>query len=383
MSIPPTLLTLSFQLIAASPYLPQQYGYADFNPSQSYYAFASAAGCFGNPPLPQGNLSSSIFECLVKADSATLQKASAVISGSGRFGTWAFLPVTDGVFIQQLPSQQLLSKQVNGVNMLVGNNADEGVAFTPQNIVTEDDFVAFVQNTFPLFTDSDVQKLLRYYPSTNASVDASTPLFATTGNVSGATALNESSFGTGQQQRADNLYAETTFVCPSYWMAEAFTSGSSSPGGYGPARKAYKYQFSVVPAAHGFDLGAFFGPPSLPGQGPDFLKAVQAIWGNFITGSDPSISQALVNGANSMGESSFSGVFPEFSIAEAYQVNLNETGGMLESFMAIAGVANGNASVYVGAGLANAFNVVDAYSWEGGRGARCDFWRSVGELVPE
>lgn len=25
----------------------------------------------------------------------------------------------------------------------------------------------------------------------------------------------------------------------------------------------------------------------------------------------------------------------------------------------------------------------DAYTWEGGRGFRCDFWRSVGELVPE
>ena len=374
---------MSLQIIAASPYLPQQYGYADFVPSQSYYAFASAAGCFGNPPLPQGKSSSSIFDCLIKADSVTLQNASAAISGSGRFGTWAFLPVTDGVFIQQLPSQQLLSKQVNGVNMLVGNNANEGVAFTPQNIITEDDFVAFVQNTFPLFTDSDVQKVLRYYPSTNASVDASTPLFATAGNVSGATALNESSFGTGQQQRADNLYAESTFVCPSYWMAEAFTSGSSSPGGYGPARKAYKYQYSVVPAPHAFDLGAFLGPQPLSSQSPGFVKAAQAIWGNFITGNDPSISQALVNGDSSTGASSFSGVFPEFSIAESYQVNLNETGGMLESEMAVAEVGNGNASVYVGAGLGNAFNVVDAYSWEGGRGARCDFWRSVAELVPE
>ena len=383
MSILPPRLILSFQIIAASPYLPQQYSYADFVPSQSYYAFASAVGCFGNPPLPQGNSSSSIFDCLVSVDSAKLQNASAAISASGRFGTWAFLPVTDGVFIQQLPSQQLLSKQVNGVNMLVGNNANEGVAFTPQNIITEDDFVAFVQNTFPLFTDSDVQKVLRYYPSTNASVDASTPLFATTGNVSMPTALNESIFGTGQQERADNLYAETTFVCPSYWMAEAFTSGSSSPGGYGPARKAYKYQYSVVPAPHAFDIGAFLGPQPLPPQGPGFVKAAQAIWGNFITGNDPSISQALVNGDSSTGESSFSGVFPEFSIAKSYQVNLNETGGMLESEMAIAGVGNGNTSVYVGAGLGNAFDVVDAYSWVGGRGARCDFWRSVAELVPE
>jgi len=27
--------------------------------------------------------------------------------------------------------------------------------------------------------------------------------------------------------------------------------------------------------------------------------------------------------------------------------------------------------------------LVDALEWEGGRGARCDFWRSMGEKVPE
>lgn len=112
--------SLFSKAIAASPYLPQQYGYKDFVPSQSYYAFASAVGCFGPPALPQNNVSDSIFDCLVSKDTATLQNASATISGSSRFGTWVFLPVTDGVFIQQLPSQQLLKKQVNGNAILVG-----------------------------------------------------------------------------------------------------------------------------------------------------------------------------------------------------------------------------------------------------------------------
>ena len=108
------------QGIAASPYLPMQYGYADFVPSQSFYAFASALGCFGPPALPQSNTSASIFQCLVGKDTETLQSTSATISCSSRHGTWAFLPVTDGVFIQQLPSQQLLKKQVNGNRILVG-----------------------------------------------------------------------------------------------------------------------------------------------------------------------------------------------------------------------------------------------------------------------
>ena len=115
-----TCSLIANQVIAASPFLPMQYGYADFVPSQSYYAFASALGCFGPPALPQSNSSASIFQCLVDKDTESLQNASATISGSSRYGTWAFLPVTDGVFIQQLPSQQLLKKQINGNRILVG-----------------------------------------------------------------------------------------------------------------------------------------------------------------------------------------------------------------------------------------------------------------------
>lgn len=102
--------------IAVSPYLPQQYGYADLVPTQSYYAFASAAGCFTG--LPPGSYNDSVFNCLVSKDTDTLQNASAQVSFSGRYGAWAFLPVTDGSFIQERPSQQLLKKKVNGRRML-------------------------------------------------------------------------------------------------------------------------------------------------------------------------------------------------------------------------------------------------------------------------
>ena len=68
--------------------------------------------------------------------------------------------------------------------------------------MTEADFVRYLKGILPLFTDEEIQKVLLYYPSTSASVDPTIPEFATSGNV-GATALNESTFATGQQQRAD------------------------------------------------------------------------------------------------------------------------------------------------------------------------------------
>lgn len=95
-----------------------QYGYADFQPSQAYYAFAYHAGCFDG--IAYGNTTGTIFECLVGKDEATLQNASSFVSGSGLYGTWAFVPVTDGKLIQQLPSQQLQKSQVNGQSLLIG-----------------------------------------------------------------------------------------------------------------------------------------------------------------------------------------------------------------------------------------------------------------------
>ena len=75
---------------AASPYLPQQYGYADWAPSQAYYAFANLVGCFNASNISTNT--TSIFQCLVEKDTGILQWASNQISGSGLYGTWAFLP---------------------------------------------------------------------------------------------------------------------------------------------------------------------------------------------------------------------------------------------------------------------------------------------------
>lgn len=110
--------------------------------------------------------------------------------------------------------------------------------------------MAWLELTFPLFTNDDIAKILLYYPSSNASDSSSAVDFATLG-YTGPSAINESSVGTGQQQRADNIYAETTFVCPSYWMAESFTD---------KGRASYKYQYSVPAAQHGADVAGYFGP---------------------------------------------------------------------------------------------------------------------------
>lgn len=146
-------------------------------------------------------------------------------------------------------------------------------------------------------------------------------------------------------------------------------------------RSSYKYQYSVPIAVHGTDLTAYFGPPT-PNQSPDFVKAAMQIWGNFITRDNPSIPSNIANGASSnITQTNAAAEWPPFAIYAPYQIDLNITGGT--SFPFNLSYINANLTEHGEPDLVNDITLVNAYSWEAGRGYRCDMWRSLGAIVPE
>jgi len=94
----------------------------------------------------------------VSKETTVLQEASALVSASGRYGSWAFLPVTDGAFLQSTPSEALSAGKLNGRNYLTSNAAEEGLGFVPQNISTEEDLYDWIKLVFPLFTADDAAR---------------------------------------------------------------------------------------------------------------------------------------------------------------------------------------------------------------------------------
>jgi carboxylesterase type B len=263
---------------------------------------------------------------------------------------------------------------------MIGNNANEGPAFVPQNIETEADVVSWLRKTYPLLTDNDIAKVLRYYPGTDALSDPVRPLFATAGD-SGPTALNQSTLATGQQQRANNIYAEATIVCPSYWLAEAYSDNAA--GG-----QAYKYQFSVPPALHAYDVAAYFSKPGTMIYSAELVTAFQTMIGNFVVSGNPSISDKVADGASAIDRSSGNAAshWPPFSVEQPMQIDLNTTCQFSEtSAQPLDGFDRGfflDNKFCGAAGDRLDIRLVDAYTWEGGRGVRCDFWRSAGGLIP-
>lgn len=111
-------LTSCPQIIAASPYSPPIYPYDGPIPTAYYEQFAEHAGC--DPSTSATSNHKTTFDCLVAAPSEALQTASGIVSESGLFGTFAFLPVVDGDVIRERPSVQLLTGQISGRRILVG-----------------------------------------------------------------------------------------------------------------------------------------------------------------------------------------------------------------------------------------------------------------------
>ncbi|KAF2640931.1 alpha/beta-hydrolase [Massarina eburnea CBS 473.64] len=352
--------SLFTNIIAASPWVPYQHAYDDPVPSTAYKDFASAAGCLGYTDT---------LQCLRDADTSILQNASVQASEAGPFGTFAFGPVTDGKFVQQLPSEQLVSKNLTGKRILSANLANEGIPLSPPYTKTLEDFRAYINTTFPTFSPSDKAALEDQYSfdGDDLDVDPSSPLFQTDG-TSLPSAINQSAFGTGQQQRVFNLFAEYAFDCPSYWLASAFP-------------QAWKYQYSGPPSYHGYDLQALWSGTKSPGQ--SFKHAYRKIWGNFIIHDDPTITVADARAGNGLAVVPVGGEgkieWPVWNRESPRLLSLNSTGGY-HTFLNVTDYLK--YYIYRDPGVVNQIKVADAYEWEGGRGRRCDWWLENAAKVP-
>ncbi|CBX96842.1 hypothetical protein LEMA_P099730.1 [Plenodomus lingam JN3] len=168
--------TLFQNVITASPWMPSQYKYNDEDPTQAYNDFAHEAGCAQARDK---------LQCLRDADTMVLQNASAKVSEARPFGTFAFIPVTDGTFVRSRLTKQMLAKTLSGKRVLSGNMANEGVPLSPPTTRTLQDFRDYLSLTFPHFSAADklaIEKKYSYQGDTQ-DVDPTAPTFSTTGTA--------------------------------------------------------------------------------------------------------------------------------------------------------------------------------------------------------
>ncbi|KAH7050133.1 acetylcholinesterase precursor [Macrophomina phaseolina] len=326
--------------IAASPFLPQVFHYTDKEVRDHYLAFVGRVGCTDEE---------STFDCLQNARTEDLINANNELAKSALWGTYTWKPVvSDDGLVPDRPSTALEGK-LNGKRLIAGNSAEEGWLFTPQNITTRALFVEYLRRYFPRLMDDEVTDILQVYHTPNVPDDPEKARYWTSG-TSGVTAVNQSGLATGHQQVANNFYGEVTFFCPSYWLTEAYQRHG----------EAYQYQYSVIPSYHGTDNPVYdpaLADPSDPIH-PVLRAEMQRAWGGFIMSNKPAD-------------------WPRRTVGQPVMINLNTTGGTVVDTK----IDEMTVKKLEGPGVTAESTEVNADTWEGGRGARCRFLRSLAESL--
>ncbi|KAF8915838.1 Alpha/Beta hydrolase protein [Mucidula mucida] len=188
--------------IASSTYLPSQYIYNDSVPEFWYRQVVERAKC--------GSVEDTL-DCLRKTESQTLQTANADIGLRTFYGTLPFVPVR--------PTTALKEGKVNGKALLVTTVSDEGSAFVSEHTTSLSDYI---RNLFPNLSKHHIATAVKLYANMgDAFIQASA------------------------------VMSESIFVCPSYFLLDAFRS------------RSYKSEFAIPPAKHGHDLQYIFPTSAL------------------------------------------------------------------------------------------------------------------------
>ncbi|EMF13824.1 cholinesterase [Sphaerulina musiva SO2202] len=149
-------------------------------------------------------------------------------------------PIVDGDFIQRLASAQLAEGAFVKVPILTGANTDEGTAFGPQGIDTDDQFRSYVADRTenPYIPEDLADEVLAAYPNTPAYF---IPPVENIGNYT-----FPASYG-AQYRRAAAYAGDVTFIAHRRGASETWAANGLA---------AYSYRFNTVPAGIDFYVGA-------------------------------------------------------------------------------------------------------------------------------
>ncbi|KAJ6463178.1 Alpha/Beta hydrolase protein [Mycena vulgaris] len=212
--------------ITSSTFLPSQYRFDDRVPELLFSEVVAQSNC---------------------TTAADWMASNNNINLGGFIGTFLFVPVVDGEFITQRPTGALLEGKVNGEALLAVTNTFEGTIFVDQNTTVT--AAQYSLNLFPGFG--------------TAQAETVGELYADVGN---------------QLFQVDAVQAESIFICPTYYILNAFQG------------RSFKGEFAIPPGLHGDDLAYYFPRGSTPPfNNTDFINAFAQSFTSFVINLDPNI----------------------------------------------------------------------------------------------
>jgi carboxylesterase type B len=192
--------------MTSSTFLSSQYNYNDRIPEILYSMVVNGTNC---------DSSSDTLSCVRAADINTLQNLNSNINLDGFYGMLTFVPVVDGTFIVERPTVTLSKGRLNGNYLLAVVNTHEGNILVNQS--TTLDVADYIRTIYPNFGPAQISGAAMMYQNKGSNID-----------------------------QANLVMGESMFVCPTYYMLEAFGD------------RAWKGEFAIPPGLHGDDVGEYF-----------------------------------------------------------------------------------------------------------------------------
>ncbi|KAG1875450.1 Alpha/Beta hydrolase protein [Suillus subalutaceus] len=197
--------------MTSSTFMSSQYNYNDRIPEILYSMVVNGT----KRVLPYCGSSSDTLSCVRAADVNTLETLNSNINLDGFYGMLTFVPVVDGTFIVERPTVTLSKGRLNGNYLLSVVNTHEGNIIVNQS--TTLDVTDFIRTIYPDFGPAQITGAAMMYQNMGSNVN-----------------------------QANLVMGESMFVCPTYYMLEAF------------GERAWKGEFAIPPGLHGDDVGEYF-----------------------------------------------------------------------------------------------------------------------------
>ncbi|KAH7920073.1 alpha/beta-hydrolase [Leucogyrophana mollusca] len=222
--------------MTSSMFLPSQYGYNERIPEMLYNEVATGANC-------------TTLACLRAAPVDTLQTLNSEINLSGFYGTFVFVPVVDGTFIVERPTVTIGRGKLNADVLLSVTVTYEGTIFVDLPAVANTDVATYVSTLFPDLGPKQAMEAAEVYEATMLGASDDALAIGVMGNV-------------------------TIFVCPTYYLLEAFGS------------RAWKGEFAIPPGEHGNDVAYYFTSRGPPFNNSQFITAFSGGFMSLVTSLD-------------------------------------------------------------------------------------------------
>lgn len=191
---------------------------------------------------------------------------------------WPFQPVIEGsgedVVIETAPIESWREGKWKKVPILTGFNTNEGAAFVPDQIFTDEQFSAFFRTLLPGLNEADIQELQRKYPDPETDPNSN---------------YLETRRGLGKQfKRTEQAYGQFAYIAPVKHTAQFASSLTGGP-------PVYLYHFATNcsvkgGADHGTQAPFVEHNPSLRTVSEsvnDISGTMLAYWTSFVATGDP------------------------------------------------------------------------------------------------